>query len=60
MNGPTKEAEWVKVGDRVTSGLLEGVALRIIKGVTIPVVKVKWDNGYTGRMIITNLRKVKS
>ena len=60
--GPTPKSQWVKKGDRVVSPAgWTGDVLKIIgnEGGRLPSVVVRWDkNRHTGRVTITNLRKV--
>ncbi len=59
---PTHSSEWVHEGDRVVmsqSGL-GGVAVRVVAVRSTPHVVVRWDNGHTGRVLITQLRRERS
>lgn len=56
----THRAEWVRAGDTCESPVgMRGLVLRIVPTAGgLASVKVKWENGHTGRTTITLLRKV--
>jgi hypothetical protein len=61
--GPTPQRDWVVAGDECVSPAgMRGVVLNVTapKGRLLPSVTVRWENGHTGRLTITNVRKVQS
>jgi hypothetical protein len=58
---PTPQRDWVKVGDSCVSPAgMRGKVLRVSAPQTgLPSATVQWENGHTGRLTITNLRRAR-
>lgn len=58
---PTPSSEWVVAGDRCRQPFSgwTGTVLKVVPVQSCPHVVVRWDNnGHTGRVLITTVRKL--
>jgi len=58
FSNPTPRGEWVHEGDECISQMgMRGKVLRVRELRSHTQATVQWENGYVGRVTITNLRK---
>lgn len=55
---PTRRKDFVKVGDSVVSAAgMFGIVQRVVMPTGNAYAVVKWENGYTGRAAMPNIRR---